>query len=77
MKRLEMYNSSLVDYHLIMDLVPAIAKLFFLKKLGSVKLSDVQSVNFIFFLLFVITLQFLENFVGSWIAAQISGKSGD
>lgn len=43
-KRLEMYAQNLVDYHLIMDLVPHIAKLYFLNKLGpDFNLSLVQS----------------------------------
>jgi N-acetyltransferase 10 len=29
LKRLESYSSNLVDFHLIMDLVPTIAKLYF------------------------------------------------
>ncbi len=49
-KRLEMYAQNLVDYHLIMDLVPNMAKLFYLNKLGSdFNLSPVQSVIFYYF----------------------------
>ena len=33
-KRLEMYAQNLVDYHLVIDLVPEIAKLYFTNKLG-------------------------------------------
>jgi N-acetyltransferase 10 len=29
LKRLESYSKNLVDYHLVMDLVPTISKLFF------------------------------------------------
>lgn len=29
LKRLESYSNNLVDFHLIMDLVPTIAKLYF------------------------------------------------
>jgi N-acetyltransferase 10 len=29
LKRLESYSNNLVDFHLIMDLVPSIAKLYF------------------------------------------------
>ncbi len=32
-KRLEMYSQNLVDYHLVIDLVPEIARLYFLNKL--------------------------------------------
>ncbi|XP_077423794.1 RNA cytidine acetyltransferase isoform X2 [Vanacampus margaritifer] len=42
LKRLELYSRSMVDYHLIMDLVPTVARLFFLKQLGDVSLSAVQ-----------------------------------
>ncbi|XP_057659508.1 RNA cytidine acetyltransferase isoform X1 [Diorhabda carinulata] len=43
LKRLEMYSNNLVDYHLIMDLMPALAKLYFLNNLGDVQMSAVQS----------------------------------
>ncbi|XP_063052784.1 RNA cytidine acetyltransferase [Engraulis encrasicolus] len=42
LKRLEMYSQSMVDYHLIMDLIPTIARIFFLKQLGDVSLSAAQ-----------------------------------
>uniref|UniRef100_A0A3Q0SJ10 RNA cytidine acetyltransferase n=1 Tax=Amphilophus citrinellus TaxID=61819 RepID=A0A3Q0SJ10_AMPCI len=42
LKRLELYSRSMVDYHLIMDLVPAVARVFFLKQLGDVSLSAAQ-----------------------------------
>lgn len=44
-KRLEMYSNNLVDYHLIMDLVPTLAKIFFLNQMGEVQMSAVQSVS--------------------------------
>lgn len=44
-KRLEMYSNNLVDYHLIMDLIPTLAKIYFLNQMGSVSVSPVQSVN--------------------------------
>jgi N-acetyltransferase 10 len=34
-KRLEAYSKSLLDYHVIIDLIPVLAKLYFLNKLGS------------------------------------------
>lgn len=44
-KRLESYAQNLVDYHLIMDLVPNMAKLYYLNKLGAdFTVSAVQSV---------------------------------
>jgi len=46
-KRLEMYSNNLVDYHLIMDLVPALARLYFLNHMGDTHLSAVQSVSFL------------------------------
>uniref|UniRef100_A0A3P8ZL59 RNA cytidine acetyltransferase n=1 Tax=Esox lucius TaxID=8010 RepID=A0A3P8ZL59_ESOLU len=42
LKRLEMYSRNMVDYHLVMDLIPAVARIFFLKKLGDVTLSAAQ-----------------------------------
>uniref|UniRef100_H3DF39 RNA cytidine acetyltransferase n=1 Tax=Tetraodon nigroviridis TaxID=99883 RepID=H3DF39_TETNG len=42
LKRLELYSRSMVDYHLIMDLVPALARIFFLKQLGDMSLSAAQ-----------------------------------
>lgn len=44
-KRLEMYSNNLVDYHLVMDLVPALAHLYFLNHMGDMHLSAVQSVS--------------------------------
>ena len=45
-KRLEMYAMNLVDYHLVIDLVPQIAKLYFVNQLGDeFNLSLVQSVS--------------------------------
>lgn len=44
-KRLEMYSNNLVDYHLIMDLIPTLAKIYFLNQTGDVHLSAVQSVS--------------------------------
>lgn len=47
LKRLEMYAQNLVDYHLVIDLVPEIAKSYFTNKLGDeFNLSLVQSVNY-------------------------------
>ncbi|XP_061773888.1 RNA cytidine acetyltransferase-like [Nerophis ophidion] len=42
LKRLELYSRSMVDYHLIMDLVPSVARLFFLKQMGDLSLSAAQ-----------------------------------
>ncbi|KAL3267287.1 hypothetical protein HHI36_011418 [Cryptolaemus montrouzieri] len=43
MKRLEMYSNNLVDYHLIIRLMPRIARIYFLKQMGDVEMSAVQS----------------------------------
>ena len=44
LKRLESYSKNLVDFHLIMDLVPTLAKLHFLiLPVGTVPLSYVQA----------------------------------
>uniref|UniRef100_A0A3Q2P6I6 RNA cytidine acetyltransferase n=1 Tax=Fundulus heteroclitus TaxID=8078 RepID=A0A3Q2P6I6_FUNHE len=42
LKRMELYSRSMVDYHLIMDLIPTVARIFFLKQLGDVSLSAAQ-----------------------------------
>lgn len=42
LKRLEMYSRNMVDYHLIMDLVPAMARIYFLKQMGDISLSAAQ-----------------------------------
>ncbi|XP_030629872.1 RNA cytidine acetyltransferase [Chanos chanos] len=42
LKRLEMYSRNMVDYHLIMDMIPAIARMFFLRHLGDISLSTAQ-----------------------------------
>ncbi|KAK9959106.1 hypothetical protein ABG768_011186 [Culter alburnus] len=43
LKRLEMYSSNMVDYHLIMDMIPVVARMYFLKQLGNIGLSAAQS----------------------------------
>nr|XP_023509621.1 RNA cytidine acetyltransferase isoform X2 [Equus caballus] len=43
LKRLEMYSRNMVDYHLIMDMIPAIARMYFLNQLGDLALSAAQS----------------------------------
>ncbi|XP_014448561.1 RNA cytidine acetyltransferase [Tupaia chinensis] len=43
LKRLELYSQNMADYHLIMDLVPAMARLYFLNQLGDLALSAAQS----------------------------------
>lgn len=35
-----------MDYHLIMDLIPTVARIFFLKQLGDTSLSAAQCVSF-------------------------------
>lgn len=46
LRRLELYARNLVDHHLVTDLLPALARMHFLKALGDVHLSAVQSVSF-------------------------------
>lgn len=46
-KRLEMYSNNLVDYHLIVDLMPILSRLYFLNEMGSIQMSAVQSVIYI------------------------------
>ncbi|CUA78060.1 hypothetical protein RSOLAG22IIIB_02675 [Rhizoctonia solani] len=44
LKRLEAYANSLVDYHVVLDLLPTLATLYFGKRLGSeMKLNAIQS----------------------------------
>lgn len=44
LKRLESYANNMLDYHVILDLLPTIASLYFQKRLGDdVRLSAVQS----------------------------------
>ncbi|XP_041054066.1 RNA cytidine acetyltransferase isoform X2 [Carcharodon carcharias] len=43
LKRLEMYSRNMVDYHLIMDMMPTISQLYFLNQLGDISLSVAQS----------------------------------
>ncbi|MBN3307810.1 NAT10 acetyltransferase, partial [Amia calva] len=43
LKRLDMYSRNMVDYHLIMDMIPNISRMFFLKQLGDISLSAAQS----------------------------------
>ena len=44
LKRLESYANNMVDYHVIMDLLPTVSSLYFEKRLGEeVKLGAVQS----------------------------------
>ncbi|XP_018326936.1 RNA cytidine acetyltransferase isoform X2 [Agrilus planipennis] len=41
-KRLEMYSNNLVDYHLIVDLMPSLSRIFFLNQMDDVHFSAVQ-----------------------------------
>lgn len=43
--RLEKYCNNMADYHLIMDLLPTLAKLFFQNKFGDTHFSAVQKVT--------------------------------
>jgi N-acetyltransferase 10 len=44
LKRLESYAQNLLDYHVILDLVPTVAMFYFEKRLGEeVRLSAIQS----------------------------------
>lgn len=44
-KRLELYARNMTDYHVIMDLVPTLARLYFLDKMGELKISAAQAVT--------------------------------
>ncbi|XP_063145675.1 RNA cytidine acetyltransferase [Candoia aspera] len=43
LKRLEMYSRNMVDYHLIMDMIPSISRMYFLNQFGDMTLSATQS----------------------------------
>lgn len=43
LKRLAMYSNNMADYHLIMDLLPSLARLYFLNMMNDTHLSPVQS----------------------------------
>ncbi|XP_062860160.1 RNA cytidine acetyltransferase isoform X2 [Trichomycterus rosablanca] len=43
LKRLEMYSRNMVDYHLIMDMMPTVARTYFLNQLSAISLSAAQS----------------------------------
>lgn len=42
--RLEKYCNNMADYHLIMDLLPTLSKLYFQNKLGDTHFTAVQKV---------------------------------
>ena len=43
LKRLESYANNMLDYHVVLDLIPTLATLYFTGRLPSVKLTGVQS----------------------------------
>lgn len=43
LKRLELYSNNMVDYHLIMDLLPTLSRLYFLKRFSEVSLGALQA----------------------------------
>ena len=45
LRRLELYATNMADYHLITDLLPAVARLFLLGRFGDCHLSPVQTVS--------------------------------
>lgn len=45
LKRLEMYSRNMVDYHLIMDMIPTTSRMYFLNKFGDMSLSATQAVR--------------------------------
>jgi len=47
LKRLQMYSNNMADYHLIMDLIPSLARLYFLNMMGETHFSPAQSVGYI------------------------------
>lgn len=65
MKRLESYADSMVDYHLVLDLVPALALLFFGKRLPDLGLSAAQQAILLAMGLQRKSLETLENELGA------------
>lgn len=59
-KRLEMYSNNLVDYHLIIDLMPALSKIYFQNEMGDVTMSAVQSVSLFPFRIIILSDQALS-----------------
>ena len=43
LKRLNKYAENMVDFHLILDLLPTLCRLFFYKDFGSLKVSYCQA----------------------------------
>jgi len=43
LKRLQAYSDNNVDYHVVIDLMPALSRLYFLQRFGATKLSPVQA----------------------------------
>lgn len=43
LKRLELYSRNMVDHHMILDLVPTLAKFLFQRRLGALRLSTLQA----------------------------------
>lgn len=41
-----MYSNNMADYHLIMDLLPSLARLYFLNMMGNTHFSAAQSVKY-------------------------------
>lgn len=52
LKRLEYYARNMADYHLIVDLLPTVCKLYCLGSMGETHFSAVQLVPFVKFFLF-------------------------
>jgi len=46
LNRLEKYAHNMVDYHMVMDLMPTLARLYFTRRLN-VTLNELKSVSFI------------------------------
>lgn len=50
--RLEKYCNNMADYHLIMDLLPTLSKLYFQNKFGDTHFSAVQKVILFYMFIF-------------------------
>lgn len=72
-KRLEMYCNNLVDYHLVVDLLPTLARLYFLNKMGDIHLSAVQAVSIELTSTFLtFSIIYFDNVIGEWFLRTLS-----
>lgn len=72
-KRLEAYSKNQVDYHMVVDLLPDLARLYFLNRFPGLKLSHVQSFVLLGLALQHRTIDELVPMLGNMAPAQLLG----